>query len=103
MTPIVDDRLRKKAITVEDRPHERWIRNATVPLRAFRIFNLPQDLSTYTERTRGELVDRCLSHAWRIKPFTFSSPSPLLLFFVFFSHFFYIYLLRLFVVLSVSI
>lgn len=52
MTPTVDDRSKKETISVKVRPHERWIGNATVPLRAFQIFNLPQDSSAYTERTR---------------------------------------------------
>lgn len=70
MTPIIDECSRKEVVGVEIRPHERWIGNATVPLHAFQVFNLPQDSSAYTERTREELADRCLSRAGRVMLFT---------------------------------
>lgn len=67
MTPTMDKNLRKEAVSVEIRPNERWIGNATIPLRAFQIFNLPQDSGAYAERTCGELADRCLSRAGRVQ------------------------------------
>lgn len=71
MTPTVDERSRKETFGVEVRPNERWIGGATVPLRAFQIFNLPQDANAYTERTRGDLANRCLSRAGRVTLFYF--------------------------------
>lgn len=66
MTPTIDERARKETIEVEIRPHERWIGNTTVPLRSFKIFNLPQDSSAYNERTRKELTDWCLSRTGQV-------------------------------------
>lgn len=69
MTPTVDPRGKGVAVIVEVQPHERWTGNATVPMRAFQIFNLPQDTVAYVGRTREELADRCLSRASRVSIF----------------------------------
>lgn len=66
MTSNIDVRSCKEAVSVEIRPNERWRGSSTVPLRAFRVFNLPQDFGAYSKRTRDELVDRCLSRAGRV-------------------------------------
>ncbi|XP_074377380.1 uncharacterized protein LOC141718904 [Apium graveolens] len=67
MQPTVDPEASKEIIRVEIRPTERWVSgsNAPAPLRAFRVFNLPQDSSAYAKRSRSELVDRCLERAGR--------------------------------------
>lgn len=70
MTPTIDECSMQEVVGVEICPHKRWIGNATAPLLAFQVFNLPQDSSAYTERTREELVDRCLSRAGRVMLFT---------------------------------
>lgn len=64
MTSTVDTSAHKESFSVEIRPNQRWMGGSTVPLRAFRVFNLPQDSGA--ERTRDELVDRCLSRAGRV-------------------------------------
>lgn len=71
MTPTIDEHGRKEIVRAEIRPSERWVGNATVPLHAFRIFNLPQDSVAYTGRTRAELAERCLGRAGRVKFFYF--------------------------------
>lgn len=38
-----------------------------LPLRVFRLFNLPQNYVAYSERARDDLVDRCLSRAGRVR------------------------------------
>lgn len=63
MTPT---RSSKEVVEVSIQPHERWGSGSTVPLRAFQIFNLPQDLGSYIGRTRNDLVDRCLVCAGRV-------------------------------------
>lgn len=45
MTPTIDPRRSKDVVGVEIHPHERWVGGATIPLRAFQVFNLPQDAS----------------------------------------------------------
>lgn len=65
-TRTPDIRGNKGVVGVELRPHERWIGVSTVPLRVFQLFNLPQDAMAYAERSRDELVDRCLSRAGRV-------------------------------------
>ncbi|XP_074381748.1 uncharacterized protein LOC141723760 [Apium graveolens] len=65
MTNIVDPRSRREAIRVEIQPIERWTGRATVPLRALKIFNLPQDAVAYEGWRRDELVDRCKDRAGR--------------------------------------
>lgn len=71
LPPIVRARAHKEIIGVEVRLNERWISGSTVPLRVCQLFNLPQDINAYTERIRGELPDRCLSRAGRVKVFFF--------------------------------
>lgn len=66
IVPCNDPRGSKGPIAVEIRPHERWTEGSTVPMRAFRIFHLPQDVGTYAGRPRGDLVDRCLSRVGRV-------------------------------------
>ncbi|XP_074366918.1 uncharacterized protein LOC141707587 [Apium graveolens] len=67
MQPTVDPEASKEIIRVEIRPTERLVGGSTAPapLRAFRVFNLPQDSSAYAKRSRSELVDRCLGRAGR--------------------------------------
>lgn len=68
MTPTTDSRGTKKVIGVTIHPHERWTGGATVPLRAFQLFNLPQDVGSYANRGRSNLVDRCLGRAGQVNP-----------------------------------
>lgn len=67
MTSTVDARAHKEAVSVKIRPNERWMGGSTVTLLAFKILNLPQDSAAYSECTRDELVDRCLSSAERVR------------------------------------
>ncbi|KAK1360398.1 hypothetical protein POM88_044872 [Heracleum sosnowskyi] len=46
-------------------PFERWTAGPHVPLRVFEAFNLPQDFSSYVDRTRTDVADRCLTRAGR--------------------------------------
>lgn len=66
LSPTVDPRVPKVVVNIEIRPNERWVGGSTVPLRAFRLFNLPQDTVAYAGRERDDLVDRCLSRAGRV-------------------------------------
>lgn len=48
LSPTVNPRASMEVVGVEIRPCERWVGGSTVPLRAFRLFNLPQDSVSYT-------------------------------------------------------
>lgn len=69
LIPCNDARGSKDSLCVEVRPHERWTGGSTVPMRALQLFHLPQDVVSYTGRSRGDLVDRCLSRAGRVRNF----------------------------------
>lgn len=63
----VNIRASKETVGVEIHPNELWVGGSTVPLWAFRLFNLPQDSSiAYVGRDRGDHIDRCLKCAGRI-------------------------------------
>lgn len=49
-TPSPEGRAGNDIIGVEIRPHERWTCGSTVPLRALRMFHLPQDNCSYVGR-----------------------------------------------------
>lgn len=66
MTSNVDARSHKEAVSFKIHPNERKMGLSTVPLLAFKLFNLPQDYVAYSERTQDELVGRCLSRAGRV-------------------------------------
>lgn len=66
MTPTADPRGMNEVIGMSIRPHERWTGGATVPLRAFQLFYLPQDVGSSADRARIDLVDRCLSRAGQV-------------------------------------
>ncbi|XP_074364881.1 uncharacterized protein LOC141705915 [Apium graveolens] len=59
MTNTIDPRSRKEVVRAEIQPSERWTGGSTIPLRVFKLFQLPQDSVAYTGRRRDELVDRC--------------------------------------------
>lgn len=71
MTSNVDTRVHKDAVSVEIHSNKCWMGGSTVPLRAFRLFKLPQNSEAYSERTRDELVDRCLSRARRVSTYIY--------------------------------
>lgn len=66
LSPTVDPRASKEVVSVEIRPNERWVGGSTVPLHAFRLFNLSQDSVAYVGRERDDLVVRCLNHAGQV-------------------------------------
>ncbi|KAL8088422.1 hypothetical protein AgCh_038270 [Apium graveolens] len=63
MANIVEPQARQEAVRVEIQPMERWTGGLTVPLCAFKIFNLPQHSVAYEGRRRNEIVDRCKDRA----------------------------------------
>lgn len=62
----VNPQASMEVVGIEIRPSEHWVGGSTVPLRAFRLFNLPHDSLSYTGRERGDLVDRCLSRTGQV-------------------------------------
>ncbi|KAK1389444.1 hypothetical protein POM88_017622 [Heracleum sosnowskyi] len=47
----------------EIQPFERWTTGPHVPLRVFEAFELPQDFSSYVDRSRDDVAERCLTRA----------------------------------------
>lgn len=66
ITPTTNTRSSKEVVGVSIRPQQRWVGGAMVPLRAFQIFNFPQDASAYAGLARANLADMCLSRAGRV-------------------------------------
>lgn len=57
------------SVRVEVSPHQRWTVGPNAPVQVFQVFYLPQDLTSYVDKSRAEVAERCLTRGGRVSSY----------------------------------
>lgn len=53
-------------LRIEVHPNEKWSAGSKFPVQVFKAFNLPQDFTSYVDKSRDEIAERCLARGGRV-------------------------------------
>ncbi|KAK1358117.1 hypothetical protein POM88_051373 [Heracleum sosnowskyi] len=63
--PVLQPESAIEPARFEVQSYERWTAGSNLPVQVFGAFDLPQDFSSYVDRARSDIADRCLARAGR--------------------------------------